>query len=83
MDRPIVMCYTRGDDYKTYVVISVYDTLTFHGTELPEGETLEMMTRFFNEAEHAAYKKFEEDQYNTDIKAWEEKEPETKSYTGD
>jgi len=82
MSRPLVMKYTR-EDYKTYVVISDYDTMTFHGTELPDDATPDLIAKFFGEAERAATKKFEENYDGPSTSSgWIESEPEYK-YTGD
>jgi hypothetical protein len=80
--RPVVMKFSR-DDYKTTVVINDYDSLTYHGTELPADATPELIARFFEEAERAATKQFEALYDGPSIHSkWEEVDPEEKYYIG-
>jgi hypothetical protein len=83
MSRPIVMEFSRGPEYKTMVVISDYDSISYHGTELPETATPELISRFFIEAERAATKQFEQlyDDAST-LSKWEEVEPDYNRYAG-
>lgn len=80
--RPIVMKFSRGEDYKTTIVISDYDTLTYHATELPKDVKPEQVARFFIEAEHAASKQFEKMVDDSAASNWTETDPEMNRYTG-
>lgn len=72
MSRPIVMKFSRGDDYQTTIVISDYDSITYHATQIPEHATPDIISKFFLEAERAATKQFEA---LYDTSNWEEQQP--------
>lgn len=79
--RPIVMKFSRGEEYKTTIVISDYDTLTYHATELPADVRPEQIARFFEEAERAASKQFEKMVDDSPV-TWTEMDPDMNRYQG-